>query len=88
MFDYAAKAATAWFLGFFPFFEIYVAVPAAIAMGLDPVSAVIWTVLGNYLPVPLIVIFYRQLLNHQRLGPWLAKLASPRAKGLLDSYGP
>jgi uncharacterized membrane protein len=88
MFDYAVKAAIAWFLGFFPFFEIYVAVPAAIAMGLDYSSAVLWTVLGNFLPVPLIVFFYGQLLRQRRIGPWLQKLASPRAKGLLDRYGP
>lgn len=86
--DYIVKAATAWFLGFFPFFEIYVAVPAALAMGLDYVSAVSWTVLGNYLPVPLIVVFYRRLLKLRRIGPWLDSLASPRAKGLLERHGP
>jgi uncharacterized membrane protein len=88
MFDYAFKAAIAWFLGFFPFFEIYVAVPAAIAMGLDYPSAVFWTVLGNFLPVPLIVFFYGQLVRLRRIGPWLQGLASPRAKGLLDRHGP
>ncbi len=88
MLDYIVKAAAAWFLGFFPFFEIYAAVPAAIAMGLDYASAVVWTVLGNYLPVPLIVVGYRQLLKLKRIGPWLESLASPRAKGLLDGYGP
>ena len=88
MLDYIIKAATAWFLGFFPFFEIYAAVPAAIAMGLDYTSAVFWTVLGNYLPVPLIVFFYGRLLKLRRIGPWLEKLASPRAKGLLDRHGP
>lgn len=88
MLEYAAKAATAWFLGFFPFLEIYVAVPAAVAMGLDYVSAVVWPVLGNYAPVPLIVIFYRQLLKLRRVGPWLERLASPRARGHLDRHGP
>jgi hypothetical protein len=39
MLDYAAKGATAWFLGLFPLFEIYLAVPAAVAMELDYVSA-------------------------------------------------
>jgi len=42
--DYAWRAATAWFLGFAPVAEIYVAVPAALAMGLDPVSVVAWAV--------------------------------------------
>ena len=49
--DYVARAASAWFLGFFPFVEIYVAVPTAFAFGLDPSSAVVWPVLGNVTPV-------------------------------------
>ncbi len=85
--DYFAKAASAWFLGFFPFFEIYVAVPAAIAMGLDTVSAIVWPAFGNYLPVPLIVFFYARLRKLPRVGPWLERRASSRAKRLLDRYG-
>jgi len=46
MVEYIAKAFAAWFIGFFPYFEIYVAVPAAIAMGLDYFSAVTWSVFG------------------------------------------
>lgn len=85
--DYVAKAASAFFLGFFPFLEIYLAVPAAIAMGLDPVSAIVWPALGNYLPVPLIVFFYARLRELPRVGPWLERRAGSRAKRLLDRYG-
>jgi hypothetical protein len=52
MLDYAAKAATAWFVGFFPLFEIYLAVPAAVAMGLDYVSAGSLARLGQLLAGP------------------------------------
>ena len=42
MWDYIALAFGAWFAGFFPLAEIYVAVPLALASGLDGVSTVFW----------------------------------------------
>jgi len=85
--DYAARAASAWFLGFFPFFEIYVAVPAAFALGLDPVSAVVWPVLGNVTPVFLIVFGYEQLLRVERLRGWLQGRRSARFERWIERYG-
>lgn len=85
--DYLGKAATAWFLGFFPFFEIYVAVPAAIALGLDYVSAVVWSVLGNFTPVLLIVFAYNQLLRIGRVKRWLEGRSSARFERLVNRYG-
>lgn len=87
MLDYLGKAATAWFLGFFPFFEIYVAVPAAIALGLDYVSAVVWPVLGNFTPVLLIVFAYSQLLRVGRVRRWLEGRTSERFERLINRYG-
>lgn len=86
--EYALRAATAWFLGFFPFFEIYVAVPAAFALGLDPVSAVVWPVLGNVAPVFLIVFGYERLMRIERLRHWLAARRSARFERWIDRYGP
>lgn len=86
--EYAAKAAAAWFLGFFPFAEIYVAVPAARLMGLDPVSSVVWPVLGNWLPVPLILYAYEQLLRVPVLGRWLGpERRSQRFERLVERHG-
>ncbi len=85
--DYAARAASAWFLGFFPFFEIYVAVPAAFAFGLDPVSAVVWPVLGNVTPVFLIVFAYEQLVRVERLRGWLQGRRSARFERWIERYG-
>lgn len=85
--DYAARAASAWFLGFFPFFEIYVAVPAAFGLGLDPLSAVVWPVLGNVTPVFLIVYGYEQLMRIERLGRWLRERRSVRLERWVDRYG-
>jgi uncharacterized membrane protein len=84
---YLGQAATAWFLGFFPFFEIYVAVPSALALGLDPVSAVVWPVLGNFLPVPLVLFGYRQLMRIGRLRRWLEGRTSERFERLVNRYG-
>ena len=85
--DYAARAASAWFLGFFPFFEIYVAVPAAFAFGLDPVSAVVWPVLGNVTPVFLIVFAYERLMRVERLRGWLQGRRSARFERWIERYG-
>lgn len=85
--DYATRAASAWFLGFFPFFEIYVAVPAAFGLGLDPVSAVVWPVLGNVTPVFLIVFGYERLMRIGRVRRWLLARRSPRFERWIDRYG-
>lgn len=85
--DYAARAASAWFLGFFPFFEIYVAVPAAFGLGLDPLSAVVWPVLGNVTPVLLIVLGYERLMRVERVRAWLLGRRSARFERWIDRYG-
>ena len=86
--DYIVKAATAWFLGFFPYFEIYVAVPAAIALGLDYFSAVLWSSFGNFAAVPVVLVFYKQLMRIGRLRNWLEKrAASERYQRFLNRYG-
>ncbi len=85
--DYAARAASAWFLGFFPFAEIYVAVPAAFGLGLDPVSAVVWPVLGNVTPVFLIVFAYDGLMRNERVRHWLHRRRSARFERWIDRYG-
>lgn len=85
--EYIIKAATAWFLGFFPLFEIYFAVPAAIAMGLDYPSAVFWPVLGNFLAVPVVLGFYDQLRRFDRVEQWFERRKQSRFAPMLDRYG-
>ena len=87
MVEYIAKAFAAWFIGFFPYFEIYVAVPVAIAMGLDYFSAVTWSVFGNYTPVILIHFFYEQIIKSERINRWFGKLTSEKFKQKVDKYG-
>lgn len=87
MIDYAIRAAGAWFLGFFPLAEIYVAVPAAMASGLDDLSVLFWTVLGNFTPVLLIHALYNGLMNVPRIRDWFARLVSERAKAHINRWG-
>jgi uncharacterized membrane protein len=87
MIEYIAAAATVWFLGFFPLFEIYVAIPAGTAMGLGPVSNVFWAVFGNYVPILLIHYGYEQLRRVTRVRDWLDRRSSIRFRHWLDRWG-
>ncbi|MDQ3399149.1 MAG: small multi-drug export protein [Deinococcota bacterium] len=87
LWDYLVRAASAWFMGFFPLLEIYLAVPAAIALGLDYVSAVVWSVLGNFSVVPLVIFFYGQLMRVEPLRRWLERRNTARWQRAMDRYG-
>jgi hypothetical protein len=62
-------------------------VPAAFGLGLDPVSAVVWPVLGNVTPVFLIVFAYEQLVRVERLRGWLQGRRSARFERWIERYG-
>ncbi len=85
--EYIIKAATAWFIGFFPLAEIYVAIPAAIATGLDDISVVFWSVFGNITPVILINYLYEWMLRFPRVGRWLTGLVSDKVKARINRWG-
>lgn len=87
MVEYIVGAATAWLVGFVPFLEVYLAVPAGIAAGLDYFSAVFWSVLGNFAPVLLIAFAYDQLMRIERLKGWLTGRRSERFQRSMDRYG-
>lgn len=87
MLVYLGKAASAWFMGFFPLFEIYLAVPAALAMNLDVTSAVFWSVLGNFSVVPFVLFFYGQLTRVQRLRRFLEWRGAARWQRAITHYG-
>ncbi len=85
--QYLAAAGIAWFTGFFPMAEIYVAIPAAFGAGLDPLSVLFWTVLGNYTPVLIIHFGYERLRQFERVQRWEAKLISEKVKTRINQYG-
>jgi uncharacterized membrane protein len=85
--DYIIKAAGVWFVGFFPLAEIYVAIPAGMAAGLDSASVVVWSVFGNFTPAVLIHFFYDQLNRVERIRRWLSKLTSEKLRHRVNRYG-
>lgn len=85
--DYVSRAGAAWFLGFFPLAEIYVAVPAAIASGLDDVSVIFWTVTGNFTPALLINGLYEWLRTFDRVDRWFDRMTSEKVQQRLNRYG-
>lgn len=87
MVEYIGKAFSAWFLGFFPLAEIYIAVPGAIALGLDDISVVFWTVFGNFTPALLIIFLYEQLTRFERINRWLQSLSSEKTRERINRWG-
>ncbi|MEX0780195.1 MAG: small multi-drug export protein [Balneolales bacterium] len=87
MLDYLLKAFSLWFLGFVPFAEIIIAVPAGLAMGLDQVSVIIFSVAGNFTPVLLIEYGYTLLMRYQKIRLWLNRYTSERAAANINKYG-
>lgn len=87
MFEYIWLAATAWFMGFFPLFEIYIAVPAAMGLGLGLVSAIFWSWLGNFIVVPFISYFYDWLTKFERIDRYFKKLANSKMSKRLNNGG-
>lgn len=85
--EYIGRAAIAVLVGFVPFLEIYLAVPAAIAAGLDYFSAVFWSVLGNFLPVLLLIFAHDRLMRIERLKNWLTGSRSERFQNAVNRYG-
>jgi uncharacterized membrane protein len=60
------------------------------AMGLDGVSAVMWAVFGNFMPIPLLLLCYRQLTKVPRIRFWLERLerrGARKVKRAFDRYG-
>jgi uncharacterized membrane protein len=88
--QYLAKALTVWWIGFFPYFEVYAAVATGMAMGLDIISSVVWGVFGNFTPIPLLLWGYTRLLRIPQLRAWLLRLerrSGKKVKRAFDRYG-
>lgn len=66
MLDFFKTYGVVFLLAMTPVLELRAAVPAGLAMGLDPAAVFITAVLGNMLPVPFIILFIRRILNWMR----------------------
>lgn len=58
-----------------PIIELRLAIPFGIGVGLDPVLCYIISVVGNMLPVPIILLFVRAVLNWMKKVRHLDKIA-------------
>lgn len=85
--EYLTRALSVWLIGFFPWAEIYVAVPAGFGLGLDIYSIVVWSVFGNYLPAIIIAMSYDSLVIYPRINRWFSKLSSPKIKARIEKSG-
>ncbi|WP_090927304.1 small multi-drug export protein [Salibacterium qingdaonense] len=87
MMEYILLAVSAVGMGYFPFFEIYLAIPAVMVAGMSPASAVLWAGIGNFAAVPTILFFYEQLCKIPRLERWMNRLEHNRFRGKIERYG-
>ncbi len=87
MVDYLVKSLSVWFMGFFPMAEIYVAIPAGMALGLGTSSVIFWAVFGNFLPVLLIHYAYDHLQHFPRINEWMVWMASEKAQARMNRWG-
>lgn len=85
--EYGSKAFVSWFMGFFPAFEIYGAVPVSYLLGLGMISSVVWAVYGNLVPIWVIHYGYEYLNKHPRIGKWLRRLSSEKIQARMNRYG-
>jgi hypothetical protein len=75
---YWGAAAATWWIGFFPLAELYIAVPAGVALGLDYPSAVLWTLFGNYAPILVIRLAFDRMMRHASIGQFLQNKVARR----------
>lgn len=84
---YLVQSGTVFLIGLVPFLEIYVAIPAGLAMGLDPVSTFAWAIIGNCLPLALVPRFNEWVHQHERLGRWLDRFVSKKWEDRFNRWG-
>jgi uncharacterized membrane protein len=88
MWEYWLLALTTWLIGFLPWAGIHIAIPVAMAAGMDKGSAIFWAALGNYTPLAVVHFAYERLLAIKWVGPRLQRFRSDRWRPHVDRYGP
>lgn len=86
MLDFFKTYGVVFLLAMTPVLELRGAIPAGIAMGLNPYATFVTAVLGNMLPVPFIILFIRKIFDWMRgregfLAKVVAKLEAKAYKG-------
>ncbi|WP_416148968.1 small multi-drug export protein [Salipaludibacillus sp. HK11] len=84
---YISLAASTWFLGFFPHFEIYLAVPFGLSVGLNWIDAFLWASIGNWMVIPLIDFFYDWLMKFKFMKKISDKSLKGKWRNRIEKYG-
>ena len=87
MISYLFGICTAIFLGFFPYFEIYLAIPTAMAAGVNWFDAFLWVSIGNWLVIPLIDTCYDWFLNFKFMRKLEKGVSSSKWKKWIEKRG-
>ena len=88
MLDFFKTYGVVFLLSMTPVLELRAAIPAGVAMGLNPWLVYLTAVLGNLLPVPFIILFIRKILDWmnrregflKRVAAWVEAKAAKGAK--------
>ena len=70
--DYIGRVLLTFLVSMVPVVELRGGIPFGTALGLDPVSAAVASILGNLVPVPFIILFIRHIFD------WLRRYDKPR----------
>lgn len=85
--DYVLAVIITWFVGFFPYFETYVAIPLGYSLGLNWFNSFIWASLGDWMAIPFIDFVYNYLLRFEFIRKNIDKSLSSKWKKHIDRYG-
>lgn len=73
---YIGKLLCTFLLAMVPVIELRGALPIGVGMGLDPVTALMVSIIGNMVPVPFIILFIRKILDWMHRFEKFDKIAS------------
>ena len=63
------------FISMVPVIELRGALPIGVGMGLTPVTALIVSIIGNTIPVPIVILFIRKIMDFMKRFQFFAKFA-------------
>ena len=84
---YIGAAFSTWFVGFFPYFEIYIAIPAGFAAGLNWFDAFFWASLGNWMVIPFVDICYEWLMRFKFMNKIAEKSLNGKWQDRIEKHG-
>lgn len=80
--DYGVKAVITLGIAFFPYLGLYIAIPTASIMGMDIVSALLWSIFGYFAAVPFVDLCIEKLMKVRRF----RALVERSQKSRISSY--